>query len=115
MKRLLHIFIIGFLVTTGNIYAQGLRVSGDKPESIAKEKVDQIVSALDLNGNQERALFRAYVKHEVGFKKYIDNSDLQSGSNSQEKANLVMDLEKAVRKELTAEQFERWKKEFAEK
>lgn len=115
MKRLLHIFIIGFLIITGNLYAQGLRVSHDKPESIAKEKVDQIVTALDLNGSQERALFRAYVKHEVGFKKYIDNNDVKPEANSKEKANLVMDLEKAVRKELTPEQFERWKKEFSEK
>lgn len=117
MKNLLKTVALVFFLFLGSIgvQAQGLTVSDKRPENIAKEKVSMINEQLGLSGDQERALFRAYVKREVGIKKHIENKDSNSQAVQNQKALLNKDLEKAVEKELTAEQFEQWKKEFANK
>src|SRR5690554_8198468 len=117
MKKILSTATLGVLLFLGSIavQAQGLTVSDNRPENIAKEKVSMINEQLDLSGDQERALFRAYVKREVGIKKHIENKDSNSQAVQNQKALLNKDLEKAVEKELTAEQFEQWKKEFVNK
>jgi|SRR5690554_12179 len=117
MKKIVNTATLGVLLFLGSIavQAQGLAVSDKRPENIAKEKVSMINEQLDLSGDQERALFRAYVKREVGIKKHIADKDANSPAVQQQNAILNKDLEKAVEKELTAEQFAQWKKEFANK
>ena len=114
MKKILSTAALGFLLFLGttSVQAQGLAVSNDRPEDIAKAKVSMIHDELDLSGDQQRALFRAYVKREVGLKKHVADKDLNSPAVLQQKSKLDLDLEKAVKRELTAEQFAAWKKEF---
>src|SRR5690625_1945177 len=113
MKKLLYIVTLSFslLLISTVVQAQGLTVSGDRPEDIAKAKVSMIHDQLDLSGDQQRALFRAYVKRELGIKKHVSDKDNGSQTILQLKSKLEQDLEKAVKKELTAEQFATWKKE----
>ncbi|HLS11019.1 MAG TPA: hypothetical protein VK050_02555 [Flavobacteriaceae bacterium] len=117
MRKLVYIITLSFtlLLISTTIHAQGLTVSGDRPEDIAKAKVSMLQDELKLSGNQQRALFRAYVKREVGIKKHVADKDGSSPAVLELKSKLEQDLEKAVKKELTAEQFATWKKEFAGK
>lgn len=117
MKKLLNTVVIFFFLFLGaiGVHAQGLTVSDKRPENIAKEKVSLIHNQLNLSGDQQRALFRAYVKREVGIKKNITDKDTTSPAVQQQIAILNIELEKAVEKELTAEQFKQWKEKFAEK
>lgn len=114
MKNILKTLALGFFLLLGTtiVQAQGLTVSSDRPEAIAKEKVSKISEKIELTGDQERALFRAYVKREVGFKKNVAGKDTSTPSVQQEVKLLDNDLVKAVQKELTPQQFEQWKKEF---
>ena len=117
MKKLLNAVALCFFLFLGAIgaQAQGLTVSDKRPENIAKEKVSMIHDQLDLSGDQQRALFRAYVKREVGVKKYIAEKDTNNPAVQQQKSRLNKELEIAVEKELNAEQFAQWKEKFAEK
>lgn len=113
MKTKLHIFILGIFLFIGiGAQAQGLAVANDRPEAIAKEKASEICDQLNLTGDQERALFRAYVKREVGIKKHVADKDPNSPAVVQQKAKLDNELSKAVEKELTPEQFQEWKTKF---
>lgn len=117
MRKTLYILTLGVFLFLGGVtvQAQGLAISNDRPEDIAKTKVSMIHDQLDLSGDQQRALFRAYVKREVDYKKFIANKDTNSPAVLQQKTKLNNDLEKAVKKELTAEQFTQWEKEFKNK
>lgn len=117
MKKIFSTAVLGFLLFLGStaVQAQGLSISNDRPEDIAKTKVSMIHDQLELSGDQQRALFRAYVKWEVDYKKYIADKDTNSPAVLQQKTKLNNDLEKAVKKELTAEQFDQWEKEFKNK
>ncbi len=114
MKKILNTAALGFLLFLGTtaVNAQGLAVSSDRPETIAKEQVSLISDEIGLTGDQQRALFRAYVKREVGIKKHVADKDPNSPAVVQQKAKLDNELSKAVEKELTAEQFQEWKTKF---
>lgn len=111
MKKVINILSIVFFLFLGStmVQAQGLAVPVDRSETVAKEMISLIQEKIELSGDQQRALFRAYVKREVGLRKY-------AGDNSpeviQQKEKLNTDLEKAVKKELTTEQFSQWKNMF---
>src|SRR5699024_8275393 len=111
MKKIFSTAVLGFLLFIGStaVQAQGLAISNDRPEDIAKTKVSMIHNQLELTGDQQRALFRAYVKREVDYKKYIADKDTSNPAVLQQKEKLNNSLEKAVKKELTAEQFVQWK------
>lgn len=114
MKKILSTLALGFFLLLGTtvVQAQGLAVSNDRPEAIAKEKVSKIYEQIELTGDQQRALFRAYVKREVGIKKHVEGKDTSSAAVKQQVTLLDNDLVTAVKKELTPEQFQQWKKEF---
>ena|SRR5690625_560001 len=114
MKKALYILTLSILLFLGGtaVQAQGLTITNDRPEDIAKAKVSMLDAQLDLSGDQQRALFRAYVKREVDYKKYIADKDTNSSAVKQQKTKIKNNLENAVKKELTAEQFAQWEKEF---
>lgn len=114
MKNIVNKIIVVFFLFFGMnfIYAQGLEVSNDRPEAIAKQQVALIVEQIELTGDQQRALFRAYVKREVGIKKIAMAKDMDESTQLEHLQELDKVLEKAVEKELSAEQFEKWKNIF---
>ena len=95
MKKSIWILSIAMLLLGGltSVNAQELKRSSERPEAIAKQKVSDLSQTLDLTGDQQRSLFRALVKHEKA---------IAQGEKS--------DLEAIMKKNLSAEQFERWKK-----
>ena len=98
------LFIAGITTTT----AQSLSQDGDRPEVIAKETVAKLAKYLDLSGDQERALFRAYVQKEVNYKKNVAGKDVNNASVIADMQKYNEQLKAAVKKTLNAEQFKKW-------
>lgn len=116
MKNILNLVVLSIFLITGMQVsnAQGLPISNDRPEAIAKKKVAMIYEVIELSGEQERALFRAYVKREVGIKKHVAGKDGNDPVVQQQKNVIDNELTNTVQKELTSEQFEKWKEKFSE-
>src|SRR5699024_10257834 len=97
MKNIVNKIIVVFFLFFGMnfIYAQGLEVSNDRPESIAKQQVALIVEQIELM-----------------IKKIAMAKDMDECTQLEHLQELDKVLEKAVEKELSAEQFEKWKDIF---
>ena len=95
MKRSIWILSFTLMLLGGinTLSAQELKRSEDRPEVVAKAKVSKLSQTLDLTGDQQRTIFRAMVKHEKAQSQGED-----------------YDLEAVMKKTLTPEQFEKWKK-----
>ena len=90
MKNLFKIIAIALFVFAGTqaVNAQELKKDADRPEVIAKAQVNAIDAKLDLNGDQERALFRAIVSRIVNDRKLVDGQDLNDASVKANKAKI---------------------------
>lgn len=88
--------------------AQSLAQDQDRPEVIAKEKAHQLTESLGLNGDQTRAIFRALVTNEVDYQKNLKGKDLTSEPVKAEKAKLDAELQEAMKKILTEDQYAKW-------
>lgn len=108
-KFITGIALVCFVVLGMNTAtAQSLSQDGQRPEAIAKQKVSDISVALGLSGEQQRALFRAYVQKEVGYTKSVTGKDQKSAAVIAEKKKYDNQLSDAVKKALTPEQFKKW-------
>lgn len=111
MKSIIRIFAIGIIFFGApTLMAQSLSQDADKPENIAERKIAELDKTLDLTGDQERALFRAYVSKEVNYKKYVNGNDAADAEVKANKSKFDSLLKEAVQKTLTKEQFEVWVK-----
>ena len=111
MKTLIRIFAISIvLFGAPAAMAQSLSQDADKPESIAERKIAELDKDLDLTGEQERTLFRAYVSKEVNYKKDVTGKDEKNEEVLFNKAKFDKALKEAVQKTLTKEQYEIWVK-----
>jgi len=113
MKRLLTILALAGFFTFGvqTTFAQSLKQDQNRPEAIAKEKARVLTESLGLTGDQTRAVFRAYVTREVDFQKNVQDKDLQSAPVKQSQEKINQDLQTAMKKILTAEQYANWEKD----
>ena len=111
MKSIIRIFAIGIIFFGApTLMAQSLSQDADRPENIAERKIAELDKTLDLTGDQERALFRAYVSKEVNYKKYVNGNDAADAEVKANKSKFDALLKEAVQKTLTKEQFEVWVK-----
>jgi len=111
MKSIIRIFAIGIIFFGApTLMAQSLSQDADRPENIAERKIAELDKTLDLTGDQERALFRAYVSKEVNYKKYVNGNDAADAEVKANKSKFDSLLKEAVQKTLTKEQFEVWVK-----
>lgn len=110
MKNLLSVLAISCIMFLGmgNVTAQSLSQNQDRPEAIAKVKVADYATKLDLNSEQQRALFRAYTTHESNYKKNIVGKDISDPKVQADKKKFDSNLEDAVKKVLTEAQFKKW-------
>lgn len=110
MKKLVtFIALIGlFMVGITNAQAQSLSQDSDRPEVIAKATVAKLSKGLNLSGDQERALFRAYVQKEVNYNKNVKGKDVNNAAVVTTMQKYNDQLMAAVKKTLTAEQFKKW-------
>lgn len=101
-------FAVVVLFGMSSVTAQSLTKDDSRPEVIAKKTVGDLSSELNLTGDQQRSLFRAYVQQEVNYKKYVTGKDLKSAAVMADKKKHDVQLATAVKKVLTAEQYKKW-------
>ncbi|QIE60283.1 hypothetical protein G5B37_12135 [Rasiella rasia] len=110
MKKFITGIAFAFVVLLGmnTATAQSLSKDDSRPEAVAKATVGDLSSKLDLTGDQQRSLFRAYVQKEVNYKKYITGKDQKSADVIAAKKKHDSQLAASVKKLLTAEQYKKW-------
>ena len=112
MKNILMIFAFAVTMLLGVQTSSAQQLSQDKsrPEVIAKAESENLTKTLGLNGDQSRAVFRAFVAKEVGYQKNVDGKDLKNASIVAEKKKLDDQLKNSMKKTLTDEQYAKWLK-----
>ncbi len=112
MKNLLTVFAFAVTMLLGvqSASAQQLSQDNDRPEVIAKTETAKITEALNLNGDQSRAVFRAYVAKEVNYQKHVEGKDANDAKVKANKAEFDASLKESMKKTLTAEQYAQWVK-----
>jgi hypothetical protein len=111
MKNVITViaFALVILLGTDSTVAQGLAQNADRPEVIAKAKTADLSKTLELNGDQQRSIFRALVTNEVSYSKQIKGKNLSDAQVIADKKKLDDALTTSMKKTLTADQFEKWK------
>ena len=111
MKNLITVFAFACSLLLGidNAVAQDLAQNANRPEVIAKTKTAELSETLKLNGDQQRAVFRALVANEVSYKKNIDGKNLSDAQVKADKKKFDDALTTSMKNTLTPEQFEKWK------
>ena len=113
MKNLLTVLAFAATMLFGGqmVSAQSLSQDNNRPEVIAKEKTNELSQELGLNGDQQRAVFRALVSKEVSLQKSTKGKDLNSTPVKAEKDKIDADLQVAMKKILTDAQYAQWMKD----
>lgn len=92
----------------GNVTAQNLSQNQDRPEVIAKATVADLSAKLDLTGEQQRSLFRAYTAHQSNYKKHVTGKDISNAKVQADKKKIDDVLQVSVKKSLSEAQFKKW-------
>jgi hypothetical protein len=110
MKNIISVIALAFTMLLGinTAGAQTLTQDQDRPEVIAKAKAAELNDILKLNDDQQRAVFRALVANEVGYRKNIVGQDQSSATVIAEKQKYDSVLKDAMKKTLTPEQYQKW-------
>ncbi|QAA81773.1 hypothetical protein EI546_08585 [Aequorivita sp. H23M31] len=112
MKNLLTVLAFAGTLFIGmqSVSAQSLSQDQNRPEVIAKQETAKISDELGLNGDQQRATFRALVAKEVSYQKDVNGKDLNSPAVKAEKQKTDAALNEAMKKILTDDQYAKWLK-----
>ena len=112
MKQLITVFVFAITMLLGvqTTSAQSLSQDKSRPEVIAKAETAKLTESLGLSGDQGRTVFRALVAKEVGYQKNVDGKNLMDASVASEKKKLDDQLKEAMKKTLTADQYNNWVK-----
>ncbi len=112
MKQLITVFVFAITMLLGvqTTSAQSLSQDKSRPEVIAKAETAKLTESLGLSGDQGRTVFRALVAKEVGYQKNVDGKNLKDASVASEKKKLDDQLKEAMKKTLTADQYNNWVK-----
>ncbi|MGK0427640.1 MAG: hypothetical protein ACJAUR_001754 [Ulvibacter sp.] len=110
MKNVITViaFTLVTLLGINSAVAQGLTQDADRPEVIAKTKTADLSETLQLNGDQQRSVFRALVANEVSYKKNISGKNPSDAQVISDKKKFDDALMTSMKKTLTPEQFEKW-------
>tara|TARA_R110000772_G_scaffold58927_12_gene133561 strand:+ start:147 stop:497 length:351 start_codon:yes stop_codon:yes gene_type:complete len=111
MKNVITVIAFTFVMLFGidSAVAQDLAQNANRPEVIAKTKTADLSQTLQLNGDQQRSVFRALVANEVSYSKHIKGKNLSDAKVSADKKKIDDALMTSMKKTLTAEQFATWK------
>jgi len=110
MKNLLTIVAFAFIMLLGvnSAGAQTLKQDADRPEVVAKQKTADLSETLNLNGDQQRSVFRAMVANEVNYRKHINGKDMNNAKVIADKKKFDDVLTTSMKKVLTADQYKKW-------
>jgi hypothetical protein len=111
MKNIIKVIAFSFVMLLGSntMVAQNLTQDADRPEVIAKTKTADLNKVLVLDGDQQRAVFRALVANEVNYRKHINGKNINDAKVAADKKKFDDALTAAMKQTLTAEQFAKWK------
>lgn len=101
MKKLITLLVVMFAIAFS---AQDANAQ-QKPEDIAKTKAAELSKTLELNDDQQRALWRAFVKKESAYAKQVTGQDLSNATVAAAKKEIDATLDKEVKAILTPEQY----------
>ncbi|MBZ0327002.1 MAG: hypothetical protein K8F54_05310 [Altibacter sp.] len=111
MKNLFKLTALVFVLFLGmnTMHAQTLtQTDQDRPEVVAKAIAEKLTSELGLNGDQQRALFRAYTANESNYRKYVNGQDPKDAAVIANKKKYDDVLKENVKKALTDAQYKKW-------
>lgn len=110
MKNLIKTltFAVLMMAGVGSAQAQSLKQNSNRPEVIAKQQVEVLSKQLSLNGDQQRAIFRALASKESNYQKYVNGQDLNDTKVKADKKRTDETLDTAMKKALTKDQYQRW-------
>jgi len=110
MKNLFKIIAFSFvmLVGMGTMNAQSLKQDQNTPEVVAKQQTEKLSTALNLTGDQQRAVYRALVVKENNYAKDVNGKDLKSADVAANKKKHDEVFEISMKKALTADQYQKW-------
>lgn len=111
MKNLIKgiAFSLVMFLGMGSINAQSLSQEQKSPEVIAKKATENLSTLLELDGDQQRAVFRALVVKENNYTKNVYGKDLKDAAVSAAKRQYDQTLEESMKKVLSDKQFQAWK------
>lgn len=110
MKNLLTIIAFAFVMLLGvnTASAQTLKQDADRPEVVAKQKTADLSETLNLNGDQQRSVFRAMVANEVNYRKHVSGKDLGDAQVMADKKKFDDVLTTSMKRVLTDAQYKQW-------
>lgn len=110
MKNLFKIVAFSFvmLLGMGSMNAQTLKQNQDSPEGIAKKNTEKLSEALNLSGDQQRAVYRALVVKESNYSKEVNGKDAKSPAVAAAKKKHDDVLEISMKKALNDDQYKKW-------
>ncbi len=110
MKNLFSLIAIAFVMVLSvqEVTAQSLKENKERAEVVAKEQVADLSKELNLTGDQQRTLYRAFVTKEVNYRKYVNGNDLNDSKVAANKKKTDDVFMEAMKTTLTKEQFEKW-------
>ncbi len=112
MKNLLTIIAFAFVMLFGvqNTSAQNLTQNQDRPEVVAKAQAAKLTKELNLNGDQQRTIFRALVIKESNYRKQVNGKDLNNDNVATAKKKIDATFNDVLMKNLSKEQYSAWLK-----
>jgi N-acetylmuramoyl-L-alanine amidase CwlA len=110
MKKLFKVIAFSFVILLGmgTMNAQTLKQNQDSPEVIAKKNTEKLSVALNLSGDQQRAVYRALVVKESNYSKDVNGKDAKSPEVAAAKKKHDEVFEVSMKKALNDEQFKKW-------
>lgn len=110
MKNVFKILAVAFVMVLGmgTMNAQTLKQDQASPEVVAKKQTETLSQALGLDGDQQRAVFRAIVVKESNYNKYVNGKDQKSADVQSAKRKHDEVFEISMKKALTDAQFKKW-------
>jgi hypothetical protein len=101
MKKLITLIVVlfAFAFNAQDVNAQ------QKPEEIAKMKTAELSEILNLNGDQQQAMWRALVRKESAYSKQVTGQDLSNATVAAAKKEIDATLDERIKAILTPEQY----------
>lgn len=110
MKNFVKVLAVSFvmLLGMGTMNAQTLKQDQNSPEVVAKKQTHDLSQALDLNGDQQRAVFRAVMVKESNYNKYVNGKNPKDPAVQSAKKKHDEVFVTSMKKALTDAQFKKW-------
>lgn len=110
MKNLIKVLTLSMVlfIGMGTVNAQILKQDQNSPEVVAKKQTHDLSEALNLDGDQQRAVYRALVVKESNYNKYVYGKDSKDAAVMAAKKQHDEVFETSMKKALNDAQYKKW-------